>query len=134
MTIQECFSFTFHKGYPYEWVNGKDADYTNWSPGEPNDQDGSQNCVRMYHWSGEWDDYYCYEYYYTGYVRQIRQDLFKKGKGLYICVFTMATDCGMTTIAMNTTTRAMCVRSGRICLRKVRVYIFASLPWQRIVG
>ena len=33
--------------------------YTNWAPGEPNDQDGTQNCVRMYGQSGDWDDYFC---------------------------------------------------------------------------
>ena len=61
------------------WENGRATDYLNWAPGEPNDQDGSQNCVRMYQASGQWDDYFCYEYYYLGYVCQTRQDLFKKG-------------------------------------------------------
>ena len=69
-------------GYPYEWENGKTTDYTNWAPGEPNDVDGSQNCVRMYAISGEWDDYYCYESYNLGYVCQVRQDLYQKGKAL----------------------------------------------------
>ena len=79
-------------GYPYVWENGRATDYLNWAPGEPNDQDGSQNCVRMYQASGQWDDYFCYEYYLLGYVCQTRQDLFKKGLNeriaalMYACV------------------------------------------------
>ena len=62
------------------WEDGKDVNFTNWAPGEPNDQDGSSNCVRMYQISGEWDDYYCYESYNLGYVCQVRQDLYMKGR------------------------------------------------------
>lgn len=67
-------------GYPYLWENNMPVDYTHWAPGEPNDNDGSANCVRMYHGNGEWDDYNCFDYYYLGYVCQVRADDFKKGK------------------------------------------------------
>ena len=44
--------------------------YTNWAPGEPNDDDGTQNCVRMYGEGGMWDDYLCDNSVDDQFVRQ----------------------------------------------------------------
>ena len=46
-------------GLPYLWENGDEVVYTNWAPGEPNDQDGTQNCVRLYWNDAGWDDFDC---------------------------------------------------------------------------
>jgi len=42
----------------YVWVNGTEADYTNWGYGEPNDYGGGEDCVEMKS-NGEWNDQSC---------------------------------------------------------------------------
>ena len=64
-------------GYPYQWENGDESTFRWWAPGEPNDIDGSQNCVRMYIFvtgtEGMWDDYYCHDNNGHGYVCRTAQ-------------------------------------------------------------
>ena len=66
-------------GYPYEWESGEDAEFVFWAPGEPNDIDGSQNCVRMYvfHTNGMWDDYHCHDATDHGFVCKTPQGSLK---------------------------------------------------------
>ncbi|XP_026154649.1 ladderlectin-like [Mastacembelus armatus] len=42
------------------WINGDNFKYTNWTPGEPNNQGGAQNCIQM-NFAGQklWDDLQC---------------------------------------------------------------------------
>ncbi len=44
-------------GY-YTWESGGDLSYTNWSPGEPNNDGGDEHCIEMYS-SGLWNDVGC---------------------------------------------------------------------------
>jgi hypothetical protein len=39
------------------WVNGEPTTYTNWDPGQPDNNSGFQDCLRMN--SGVWDDDEC---------------------------------------------------------------------------
>ena len=44
------------------WTDGTSTDFFNWAPGEPNDQDGTENCAEMFvdNWaSGMWNDERC---------------------------------------------------------------------------
>ena len=43
------------------WNNPQELKYDNWSLGQPNTTDGSQNCAHMWclYQNGEWDDYNC---------------------------------------------------------------------------
>lgn len=46
----------------FGWSSGKPllpSSYTNWKPKEPQDNSGSNNCVRMIAESGRWDDVSC---------------------------------------------------------------------------
>jgi len=52
----------------YVWADGSSLEYTNWASGEPNDWQGSEDCVGMYT-SGEWNDYSCSTT--MGYVCQV---------------------------------------------------------------
>ncbi|MDJ0897591.1 MAG: PQQ-dependent sugar dehydrogenase [Xenococcus sp. MO_188.B8] len=41
----------------YRWISGQPVTYTNWTPGEPNDQDGGQDfAVINFGPTGQWDD------------------------------------------------------------------------------
>lgn len=42
----------------FEWVDGSDADYTNWGGGEPNDAGGNEDCTQLTG-SGVWNDLDC---------------------------------------------------------------------------
>lgn len=56
------------------WSDSSEVEFTNWTPGEPNDADGSQKCVRAYadNVKYKWDDYYCYSGYFP-YVCKVRK-------------------------------------------------------------
>uniref|UniRef100_G3U2S8 Fc epsilon receptor II n=1 Tax=Loxodonta africana TaxID=9785 RepID=G3U2S8_LOXAF len=41
------------------WSDGSPMDYSNWRPGEPNDQDQGENCVMILGSSGQWNDAFC---------------------------------------------------------------------------
>ena len=41
------------------WVDGSNVAFTNWAPGEPNDQNGVENCVEFYTRDGQWNDMPC---------------------------------------------------------------------------
>ena len=51
--------FPFPPGKPLQWVDGSDGDFTNWAQGEPNDKDGTENCVEVYRNNGQWNDHRC---------------------------------------------------------------------------
>ena len=42
-------------------MNDEATGYTNWADNEPSDPDGSQgeDCVEMYTWDGQWNDFNC---------------------------------------------------------------------------
>ena len=42
------------------WVNGSRATYTNWNPGEPNDQGRNEDCTTMFPPNGKWNDLACF--------------------------------------------------------------------------
>ncbi|XP_069467145.1 pulmonary surfactant-associated protein D-like [Ambystoma mexicanum] len=48
------------RGGTYRHPNGEEIVYNNWSPGEPNNEKGIENCVEMYS-NGEWNDKVCTE-------------------------------------------------------------------------
>ncbi|XP_036609980.1 low affinity immunoglobulin epsilon Fc receptor [Trichosurus vulpecula] len=41
------------------WVDGSPLSYSNWSPGEPNNQGQGEDCVLMRANNGRWNDAYC---------------------------------------------------------------------------
>ena len=41
------------------WVDGSIATYTHWSPGEPNDAGGVEDCAHMFPPAGKWNDLAC---------------------------------------------------------------------------
>ncbi|KAM9242562.1 low affinity immunoglobulin epsilon Fc receptor [Dugong dugon] len=41
------------------WSDESAVDYSNWRPGEPNNQDPGENCVMMLGSSGQWNDAFC---------------------------------------------------------------------------
>ena len=41
------------------WVDGSIATYTHWSPGEPNDSGGVEDCAHMFPPAGKWNDLAC---------------------------------------------------------------------------
>ncbi|XP_006902733.1 PREDICTED: low affinity immunoglobulin epsilon Fc receptor [Elephantulus edwardii] len=43
----------------FTWLDGSSVDYSNWRPGEPNNQAQGENCVMMLGPSGHWNDAYC---------------------------------------------------------------------------
>lgn len=47
----------------WKWINGNDILYTNWGEGEPNNQGGNQNCIRVWdavsNGTWKWDDTNC---------------------------------------------------------------------------
>lgn len=49
----------------YTWIDNTEMEYTAWNPGEPNDIDGTQNCVRSFYrnFANTWDDNYCAQTY-----------------------------------------------------------------------
>ena len=51
----------FFSDGPYEWVDGSEAKFQNWAPGEPNDIDGTESCGQMYIdlFPGMWNDHDC---------------------------------------------------------------------------
>ncbi|XP_053307084.1 pulmonary surfactant-associated protein D-like [Spea bombifrons] len=50
----------FHVEGTFRYPNGEVISYTNWSPSEPNDQQGNEDCVEMYD-DGKWNDKNCHE-------------------------------------------------------------------------
>ena len=42
------------------WVDGSRATYTNWNPGEPNDQGRNEDCTTMLPSNGKWNDLACF--------------------------------------------------------------------------
>ena len=69
---------------PFQWEDGSTVDFTYWAPGEPNDQDGTSNCVRMYvndigpELATRWDDYTCGSDYENGYVCKVPQGVWNR--------------------------------------------------------
>ncbi|EYF04947.1 Hypothetical protein CAP_3758 [Chondromyces apiculatus DSM 436] len=50
----------------FAWESGEPFAYTNWEAGQPDDFEGTEDCVEMYHVTGEWNDDNCtYEYHYV---------------------------------------------------------------------
>jgi hypothetical protein len=46
----------------FVWASGEDADYTNWSPGQPDDGRSTEECVHMGSgYADRWNDEQCYE-------------------------------------------------------------------------
>jgi len=43
----------------YEWDNGAELSFESWNEGEPNNYDGSENCIEMYSNNGLWNDVQC---------------------------------------------------------------------------
>jgi hypothetical protein len=43
----------------WHWSDGTPVDYTNWEPGEPNDNTGREFCVEMDSSIGQWNDVEC---------------------------------------------------------------------------
>ncbi|XP_030741533.1 low affinity immunoglobulin epsilon Fc receptor [Echinops telfairi] len=43
----------------FVWPDGSPVDYSNWRPGEPNDQGLGENCVMLLGTSGQWNDASC---------------------------------------------------------------------------
>ncbi|KAK5973178.1 Lectin protein type II [Trichostrongylus colubriformis] len=44
------------------WIDGTEWDYLNWSPGEPNNAEGREDCLQILAHSrlnGKWNDYFC---------------------------------------------------------------------------
>jgi len=41
------------------WVSGDKLEYTNWSPGEPNDWAQNEACTHMLAWNDKWNDINC---------------------------------------------------------------------------
>ena len=57
------YHFNVIAGAPYTWSDGTEVDFIKWAPGEPNDDDGSENCIEMYVslWPGMYNDHSCTE-------------------------------------------------------------------------
>ncbi|MDI1451053.1 lectin-like protein [Polyangium sp. 6x1] len=50
----------------FVWGNGEPLAYTHWQQNQPDDYNASEDCVEMYHVTGEWNDDNCtYEYHYV---------------------------------------------------------------------
>lgn len=51
------FGLVRHEG-KFQWVTGEPVVYTNWNPGEPNNQDNNEDCAMFYNKSqpGRWND------------------------------------------------------------------------------
>lgn len=54
------------KNGKFAWVDGHPLSYTNWTPGEPNNEKGAENCTVMWGphldkaaWRGKWNDVPC---------------------------------------------------------------------------
>uniref|UniRef100_A0A4X2JUS3 C-type lectin domain-containing protein n=2 Tax=Vombatus ursinus TaxID=29139 RepID=A0A4X2JUS3_VOMUR len=43
----------------FTWVDGSPLTYSNWSPGEPNNEGEGEDCVAMRAYNGRWNDAYC---------------------------------------------------------------------------
>lgn len=45
----------------WTWTDNTELEYIYWNPGEPNDVEGTQNCVRTFYqtFANTWDDYIC---------------------------------------------------------------------------
>ncbi|XP_013393354.1 low affinity immunoglobulin epsilon Fc receptor isoform X1 [Lingula anatina] len=43
----------------WQWENGETFNYTNWSPGEPNNGASREHCIIMYQNNKQWNDAYC---------------------------------------------------------------------------
>jgi hypothetical protein len=44
----------------YVWTDGTSTNYTNWMEGEPNNWEGSENCIHLVDWAGgAWNDLNC---------------------------------------------------------------------------
>ena len=57
-----CFAlYICFLGAPFVWTDGTPYDFSAWMPGEPNDQDGTSNCVEAYveMAPGLWNDHFC---------------------------------------------------------------------------
>ncbi|KAM9099372.1 low affinity immunoglobulin epsilon Fc receptor isoform X2 [Sarcophilus harrisii] len=46
----------------FQWMDESPLNYTNWSPGEPNNQGQGEDCVAMRPFNGKWNDAYCRGY------------------------------------------------------------------------
>ena len=57
MTDLEAFGYT--EG-TWGWINDKPVVYTNWFPGEPNNNENGDDCGELYA-SGQWNDANCLE-------------------------------------------------------------------------
>ncbi|MDC3957094.1 hypothetical protein KEG38_24745 [Polyangium jinanense] len=50
----------------FVWESGEPLAYTHWGQDQPDDYNASEDCVEMYHVTGEWNDDNCtYEYHYV---------------------------------------------------------------------
>ena len=77
----------------WKWTDGTNANYTNWSPNNPNNFGSGQHCSSMYpltsaqsSYNTTWDDNFCY----SGYPFVCNKDMVTTttmGTSMYICVF-----------------------------------------------
>nr|XP_006811675.1 PREDICTED: macrophage mannose receptor 1-like [Saccoglossus kowalevskii] len=63
----------------FEWIDNDNMPYSNWVAGEPNDNDGIEDCVEMYE-SGQWNDKDCY--HRTGFMCKANKGLTNTSRGL----------------------------------------------------
>ena len=54
--INKLYIFTIG----YKWSDGSAVNYTNWGSGEPNDADGTDDCVEYNSGMRKWNDNSCY--------------------------------------------------------------------------
>ena len=69
ITDQHVFMFKIdHK--QWNWIDYSPYDYNHWNDGEPNANDDSLYCGKIYKTTGFWDDTWCIKETTNGYVCQ----------------------------------------------------------------
>ncbi|MGH0191889.1 UNVERIFIED_CONTAM: hypothetical protein FKN15_001379 [Acipenser sinensis] len=52
--------FHLFKSQKYIWTDGSKWNYSNWAPGEPNNQNNKEDCIEInYNGPGKWNDHDC---------------------------------------------------------------------------
>ena len=65
------FHLIFVDHHQWNWIDYTAYDYHNWNDGEPNSNDDSRYCGKIYRSNGFWDDTWCHEYAtINGYICQ----------------------------------------------------------------